>query len=65
MFEGMSKLSEGIKNTALLFQDGPNTKRSRHPRVFLSNQKYYTNYNHLEAYTIAFLEHLSTKYLNI
>ena len=47
MFEGVSKLSEGIKNTALLFQDGPNTKRARHPRVFLSNQKYYTNYNHL------------------
>jgi len=47
-----------------LFQDGPNTKRVRPPRVFLSEQQYYANYNHLESYTISFLELLSTKYLN-
>lgn len=26
-FEGLSKASEGIKNTALLFEDGPKTQR--------------------------------------
>lgn len=35
-FEGISKFSEGIKNTALLFQDGPNSRRARPPRVFFS-----------------------------
>lgn len=27
LFEGISKTSEGIKNTALMFQDGPRTQR--------------------------------------
>ena len=40
-FEGISKVSEGIKNTALLFQDGPNSRRARPPRVFFSDQEYY------------------------
>ncbi len=38
MFEGISKFSEGIKQTALFFQDGPNTTRSRPPRVFIGSQ---------------------------
>lgn len=42
LFEAISKFSEGIKQTALFFQDGPNTTRSRPPRVFISNQEYYT-----------------------
>jgi len=29
-----SKTSEGLKNTALYFEDKPNEMRIRHPRVF-------------------------------
>ena len=38
IFEGISKFSQGIKQTALFFQDGPNTTRSRPPRVFIGQQ---------------------------
>lgn len=62
-FEGISKLSEGIKNTALLFQDGPNSKRVRPPRIFISDLAYYKNYNIYESTAISILEYSSTKYL--
>jgi len=38
LFQGISKLSQGVKQTALYFQDGPNNARSRPPRVFVSGQ---------------------------
>lgn len=41
VFEAVSKFSEGVKQTALFFQDGPNVTRSRPPRVFISSQEYY------------------------
>ena len=63
-FEGISKISEGIKNTALLFQDGPNSKRMRPPRIFISELSYYKNYNVYESTAISILEFASTKYLN-
>jgi len=37
-FEAVSKFSQGVKQTALFFQDGPNTTRSRPPRIFISDQ---------------------------
>ena len=43
--EGISKTSEGIKNTALLFEDGPKTRRERWPRVFYGEEFVYKNYN--------------------
>jgi vacuolar protein sorting-associated protein 13A/C len=45
LFEAISKFSEGVKQTALFYQDGPNITRSRPPRVFISDQQYYTDYN--------------------
>ena len=45
IFEGISKFSQGIKQTALFFQDGPNGIRSRPPRVFIGQQEYYTSYS--------------------
>jgi vacuolar protein sorting-associated protein 13A/C len=45
IFEAVSKFSEGVKQTALFFQDGPNTTRSRPPRVFISSQEYYSEYS--------------------
>jgi hypothetical protein len=47
-----------------MFQDGPNSKRYRPPRIFLSSQRYYTDYSYEESRAISILEYLSTKYLN-
>lgn len=38
LFQGISKFSQGVKQTALYFQDGPNNSRSRPPRVFVGGQ---------------------------
>jgi hypothetical protein len=38
LFQGISKFSQGVKQTALYFQDGPNNSRSRPPRVFVGAQ---------------------------
>lgn len=54
-FEGISKISEGIKNTALMFQDGPNSKRIRPPRIFYSELAFYKNYNIFESTAISIL----------
>lgn len=63
-FEGISKVSEGIKNTALLFQDGPNSKRVRPPRIFIGELQHYRPYNFEDSLAISILEKASTKYLN-
>jgi hypothetical protein len=47
-----------------MFQDGPNSKRSRPPRIFFSELSYYKNYNIFESTAISILEFHSTKYLN-
>jgi vacuolar protein sorting-associated protein 13A/C len=39
-----SKTAEGIKNTANYFDEKPNEKRSRPPRVFYSREQYYKVY---------------------
>jgi vacuolar protein sorting-associated protein 13A/C len=39
-----SKTAEGIKNTANYFDDKPNEKRSRPPRVFYGTEQYYKNF---------------------
>lgn len=44
-FEGMSKFSEGIKNTALMFEDGPKTQRERPPRIFYGEEYIYKSYD--------------------
>ena len=63
-FEGISKVSEGIKNTALMFEDGPNSKRVRPPRIFYSELNYFKGYIYYESLALQILEHASTKYLN-
>lgn len=63
LFEAVSKFSEGVKQTALFFQDGPNSTRSRPPRIFISSQEYYEEYNAEESKAINLLEFHSTKHL--
>jgi len=53
--EAVSKFSEGVKQTALFFQDGPNTIRSRPPRIFISSQEYFGSYNLEESKAINLL----------
>lgn len=65
LFEGISKTSEGIKNTALMFQDGPRTQRERQPRVFYGEEFHYGNYNALHSDCISILEAASTRFLNL
>ena len=54
-FEGVSKVSEGIKNTALMFQDGPNSKRARPPRIFYSELNYFREYLYFESLAVSIL----------
>jgi vacuolar protein sorting-associated protein 13A/C len=39
-----SKTAEGIKNTANFFDDKPNEKRYRPPRVFYGTEQYYRTF---------------------
>jgi len=40
-FDAIAKTAEGIKNTAIYFNDKPNEKRLRSPRAFYSHENYY------------------------
>lgn len=44
IFDAIAKTAEGIKNTAIYFNDKPNEKRLRNPRVFYSHENYYKTY---------------------
>ena len=44
ILDATSKTAEGIKNTTNQFDDGPNEKWERIPRVFYGPEKFYKNY---------------------
>lgn len=48
-----------------MFQDGPNSRRSRPPRVFHSTLQYYCEYSKEESELVSLLEQVSTNYLNL
>lgn len=44
-FDATSKAAEGIKNTAMHFEDKPNEKRERPPRTFYNRERYFKSYS--------------------
>lgn len=52
----VSKTSEGVKNTANFFDDKPNEKRERLPRVFYGFEQKFKNYTLQDAEIMYILE---------
>ena len=48
-FDAAAKTAEGIKNTALYFNDKPNDKRIRNPRIFYGHESYYKAYRRFDS----------------
>lgn len=44
-----SKTAEGIKNTATHFDDKPNEKRERFPRIFYGKEQFYKSFNYKDS----------------
>ena len=44
VLDAVSKTSEGVKNTALIFDKEKEDQRERDPRIFYGFDKFYENY---------------------
>jgi vacuolar protein sorting-associated protein 13A/C len=60
MIDFASKTTEGLKNTARIFEDHPNDIRIRHPRIFYTECSVLREYNALDSDLIAIIK--KTKY---
>ncbi len=49
IFDGASQTFEGMKKTITVFDDRPNDRRIRTPRVFYSDIQYFKSYNSLDS----------------